>query len=204
MISPIGINQRIPMQSLEDAVIALLNGSYDDEYAAELAKRDYAGENRIKKAVQAINKITKNNPLLPLMLDNPVVVRKALKSHDDKAIVLISLVNSVYEFCYDVTATLGKYFHAQTLVPTSLLTNKMSEKYGTNRSLPNGLNCILPMLIDAGFIERPKIGFYKMVHLLPITEIAQLLYRNSFFINNPLLDKNYPVENHFYFEFIER
>jgi hypothetical protein len=198
----IGINQRISMQSLEDAVVAILNGSYDDAYAIELAKRDYQGENRIKKAVQAMNKTTRNNPLMPVIIENEAAVRTALKSHDDRALILIALVNTVYNFCYDVTATLGKYFHAQTIVPTSLIRNKLSEKYGTNRTLPNGMNCILPMLIDAGFIERPKVGSYKMLRLSPMTDISKRLYRQSFLQNNPLLDENYPVENNFYFEFL--
>lgn len=204
MEAKIGINQRIPMQSLEDALIAIMNGTYNDEYAIELAKRDYDGENRIKKAMWVMNKITRNSPLMPYILDNKKKISVALKNHDDRAMVLISLVNVAYGFCYDVTAVLGRYFHAQTLVSSKLIQTKLSEKYGTNRTLPNGLYCILPMLVDAGFIERPKVGVYKMCRLSPLTEIAMELYRKSFLINNPLLDEHYPIENNFYFEFIER
>jgi len=204
MESKIGINQRIPMQSLEDALIAMMNGTYDDEYAIELAKRDYEGENRLKKAMHVMNKMIRNSPLMPFIMDNSKKISIALKSHDDRAMLLISLVNVAYGFCYDVTAVLGKYFHAQTLVSTKLIQTKLSEKYGTNRTLPNGLYCILPMLVDAGFITRPKTGFYKMCKLSPVTEIAMELYRRSFLANNPLLDENYPIENNFYFEFIER
>lgn len=39
---------------------------------------------------------------------------------------------------------------------------------------------------------------------MPITEIAKELYRQSFLINNHLLDEHYPIENNFYFEFIDR
>lgn len=48
------------MQSLEDALLAIMNGTYNDEYAIELAKRDYEGENRIKKAMHVMNKMTRN------------------------------------------------------------------------------------------------------------------------------------------------
>lgn len=204
MEAKIGINQRIPMQSLEDALLAIMNGTYNDEYAIELAKRDYEGENRLKKTMHVMNKMTRNSPLLPFIMDNVKKISVALKSHDDRAMVLISLVNVAYGFCYDVTAALGKYFHAQTLVSSKLIQTKLSEKYGTNRTLPNGLYCILPMLVDAGFIERQKVGVYKMCQLSPSTEIAVELYRKSFLINNPLLDEHYPIENNFYFEFIER
>ena len=204
MEAKIGINQRIPMQSLEDALLAIMNGTYNDEYAIELAKRDYEGENRIKKAMHVMNKMTRNSPLLPFIMDNVKKISVALKSHDDRAMVLISLVNVAYGFCYDVTAALGKYLHAQTLVSSKLIQTKLSEKYGTNRTLPNGLYCILPMLVDAGFIERQKVGVYKMCQLSPSTEIAVELYLKSFLLNNPLLDEHYPIENNFYFEFIER
>lgn len=192
------------MSSLEDALTALMDGTYSDDYAIDLAKRDYKGENRLKKAMHVMNKITRNNALMPYILENSNKVSVAMNNADDKAMILISLVNSAYSFCFDVTATLGRYFHAQTLVPSSLLQNKLSEKYGTNRTLPNGLYCILPMLVDAGFIERPKVGVYKMHRLSPMKEVAKELYRKSFLVNNPLLDEHYPIENNFYFEFIER
>jgi hypothetical protein len=204
MEAKIGINQRIPMQSLEDALLAIMNGTYNDEYAIELAKRDYEGENRLKKAMHAMNKMTRNSSLLPFIMNNVKKISVALKSHDDRAMVLISLVNVAYGFCYDVTAALGKYFHAQKLVSSKLIQTKLSEKYGTNRTLPNGLYCILPMLVDAGFIERQKVGVYKMCQLSPSTEIAVELYRKSFLLNNPLLDEHYPIENNFYFEFIDK
>ena len=202
MEAKIGINQRIPMQSLEDALIAIMNGTYNDEYAIELAKRDYEGENRLNKAMHVMNKMTRNSPLLPFIMDNVKKISVALKSRDDRAMVLISLVNVAYGFCYDVTAALGKYFHAQALVSIKLIKMRMAEKYGTNRSLPNGLYCILPMLVDAGYIERPKIGIYEICRLSPVTDIAKEIYRKSFLINNPLLNKDYPIENNFYFEFI--
>ena len=43
-----------------------------------------------------------------------------------------------------------------------------------------------------------------MCQLSPSKEIAVELYRKSFLLNNPLLNEHYPIENNFYFEFIER
>ena len=51
MEAKIGINQRIPIEAIELAVKAVLEDRYDNEYAAELARMEYSGENRIKKAV---------------------------------------------------------------------------------------------------------------------------------------------------------
>ena len=203
MEATIGINQRIPIEAIELAIKAVLNGSYDNDYAAELARMEYSGENRIKKAVNIITRLTKNNVLMPFLQENKSKVMTAFKFPDDKGTICIALVNAAYTFCYDVTTVLGRYFHAQKEIGSSLITSKLSAKYGTNRSLPNGLYCILPMLIEAGFMTRPRPGFYQMTHLSSQTEIAKTIYQKSFLANNPTLNEDYLFSNHFYFEFME-
>lgn len=203
MEAKIGINQRIPMTTLELALKAVLDGQYDEVYAEELVRMDYHGENRINKAVRIVSKLTRLNPLMPYLMDNAEKVKLALKNDDDKSLILIALVNASYEFCYDVTTTLGKYFHAQKEVRSSLIVSKLSSKYGTNRSLPNGLYCILPMLLEAGCLLRPQMGVYQIKKLEPQTSIALETYKLSFFQNNPMLTDSYQCENHFYFEFIK-
>ena len=202
MEATIGINQRIPIEAIELAIKAVLNGSYDNDYAAELARMEYSGENRIKKAVNIINRLTKNNTLMPFLQENMSKVTTALKYPDDRDMICIALVNAAYSFCYDVTTVLGRYFHAQKEIGTPLITSKLSAKYGTNRSLPNGLYCILPMLIEAGFITRPRAGVYQINHLVPQTDIARAVYQKSFLANNPTLSEDYHFSNHFYFEFV--
>ena len=140
--------------------------------------------------------------LIPYLVENAGKVKLSLKNVEDKGMICIALVNAAYPFCYDVTAVLGRYFHAQKEIGTPLITSKLSAKYGTNRSLPNGLYCILPMLIEAGFITRPRPGFYQMAHLVPQTEIARVIYQKSFLVNNPTLNEDYHFSNNFYFEFV--
>ena len=201
MEAKIGINQRIPIEAIELAVKAVLEDRYDNEYAAELARMEYSGENRIKKAVNIINRLTKNNILMPFLKENEHKVKMALKNPNDRGMICIALVNAAYPFCYDVTALLGKYFHAQKEIGSPLITSKLSAKYGTNRSLPNGLYCILPMLIEAGFISRPITGIYKMCHLIPQVDISTIIYQKSFLCNNPTINEDYHFDNNFYFEF---
>ena len=202
MEATIGINQRIPIEAIELAIKAVLNGSYDNDYAAELARMEYSGENRIKKAVNIITRLSKNNTLMPFLQENQSKVMTAMKYPGDKGLICISMVNTAYPFCYDVTNALGRYFHAQKEVATTLLTSKLSATYGTNRSLPNGLYCILPMLIEAGFISRLRAGVYQINHIEPQTDIATSIYQKSFLANNPTLNEDYHFSNHFYFEFI--
>ncbi|EJX02108.1 hypothetical protein EVA_09788 [gut metagenome] len=80
----------------------------------------------------------------------------------------------------------------------------MSVKYGNNRSLPNGMNAILPMYIEAGLIRRPKIGTYIKNDIVLTTPFAKQLYEKSFIIHNPMFDESYLSElEHPYFEFIQ-
>ncbi len=202
MVTTIGINQRIPIETIEQAIKAVLDNRYDDDYGIELARMEYNGENRIKKAMRIINRIVKTNVLMPYLIENASKVRMALKNDDDRGMICIALVNTAYPFCYDVTAVLGRYFHAQKEIGTQLITSKLSAKYGTNRSLPNGLYCILPMLIEAGFITRPRAGVYQINHIVPQTDIAKAFYQKSFLANNPMLNEDYHFSNHFYFEFV--
>jgi len=65
MEATIGINQRIPIEIIEQAIKAVLDDCYDNDYATELVRMEFNGENRIKKAVQIINRLTKTNILMP-------------------------------------------------------------------------------------------------------------------------------------------
>ena len=190
------------IEAIELAIKAVLNGSYDNDYAAELARMEYSGENRIKKAVNIITRLSKNNTLMPFLQENQSKVMTAMKYPDDNGLICISMVNTAYPFCYDITTVLGRYFHAQKEVATTLLTSKLSAIYGTNRSLPNGLYCILPMLIEAGFITRPHAGVYQINHLEPQTYIATSIYQKSFLANNPTLNEDYNFSNHFYIDYL--
>lgn len=198
----IGMRQRIPMPMLEMALTAVLNGDYSREYFAELAATEYNGENRIGKTVTAISQLTDKNPLIDILKENKDDIEIALRSKADRALILSSLIAAKYEFAYDLIILLGRYFHVQDQVVTSLITQKMSQKYGSNRSLPNAMNCALPMLIEAGLLRRPKIGVFEINRVEPMMEISKYVYMQAFKCWNP----NWHSEDldcvHPYFEYI--
>ena len=98
---------------------------------------------------------------------------------------------------------LGKFFHVQEQVSTALIVSRMSSMYASNRSLPNGLYCVMPMYIEAGLINRPKTGVYTKNEYEISTSFARELYTKSFFINNPMLKEgDYDYSEHPYFEFL--
>ena len=58
---------------------------------------------------------------MSFLQENKNKVMSALKYPEDKGMICIAMVNSAYPFCYDVTTVLGRYFHAQKEVATTLL-----------------------------------------------------------------------------------
>jgi hypothetical protein len=97
---------------------------------------------------------------------------------------------------------LGKYFHVQDKVSRKLLEEKISEIYGFNKAISNAIDYSIPTLVEAGFIERPSAGIYTRPILNATTEIALATYRESFFLNNPLLSRNNDYDGSPYFEFV--
>lgn len=199
----IGLRQRVPMSLLEMALNAVLSGNYSREYFAELAATEYNGQNRIAKTVTAISQLTDRNPLIDLLCKNKDEVLLALRNREDRTLILSSLIIAKFEFAYDIFTLLGKYFHVQDQVATSLIIQKMSQKYGSNRSLPNAMNCALPMFIEAGILHRPKIGFYEIRKVVPCNAIARRIFDEAFLNWNPNLPIDFPYNTHPYYEYIE-
>lgn len=198
----IGINQRIPISILELALTATLEDNASANYFAELASTEYNGANRIKKAVSVINRLTVRNPLLPFLKEHKQDTLNAMRSRMDRPILFASVICAAYSFGYDAAALLGKFFHVQEQVTTNLIVEKMASKYGANRSLPNGLYCILPMLIEAGIIDRPMPGVYQAHRADRVSDFTIGVYRQSFLVNNPNYRANDDIDANPYFEFI--
>ena len=190
------------MSLLEMALTAVLSGDYSREYFSELAATEYSGANRIVKTVTAISQLTDKNPLIELLRENRAEVLQALRSKPDRTLILTSLILAKFEFAYDLFTLLGKYFHVQDQVVTSLITQKMSQKYGSNRSLPNAMNCALPMFIEAGILHRPKIGFFEIRTVSLGSDIARRAFDEAFFIWNPNLSRELSYHSHPYYEYI--
>lgn len=199
----IGINQRISITVMEMAIKACLDGSFTPEYAADLAAGEYQGANRINKARSIIGKLTQRNPLYPFIEEHKQEYLTSIKYTGDRAIIYAALINAAYGFGYDAMVILGKFFHVQEQVFTGLIMNHMSLMYASNRSLSNGLYCIMPMYIEAGLISRKKVGVYTKKDNSIVTSFARDLYIKSFFVNNPMLEEsNHDYADHPYFEFI--
>ena len=204
MAKTVGINQRISIPVMEMAMKASLDGVFTPEYAADLAAGEYQGANRIAKARSIIGKLTLRNPLFEYVQEHRQEYFEAIKYPGDKALVFTALINATYMFGYDAMCILGKLFHVQEEVGTAAILSRLSSIYASNRTLPNGLYCIMPMYIEAGLLFRPMVGIYRKNDLDIRTDFARNLYKKSFFVNNPMLDEEYyECDENSYFEFLK-
>ena len=202
MEKTVGINQRISIPVIEMAMKASLDGVFTPEYAADLAAGEYQGANRIAKARSIIGKLTLRNPLFGFVQEHRQEYFEAIKYPGDRALVFTALINATYMFGYDAMCILGKLFHVQEQVSSQVIVNRMSSIYASNRSLPNGLYCIMPMYIEAGLLSRPTTGVYTKNDLDIRTEFARDIYKKSLLVNNPLLEEDYyECDEKSYFEF---
>lgn len=80
----------------------------------------------------------------------------------------------------------------------------MASKYGSNRSLPNALYCVLPMFIEAGLLNRPMAGIYEANRQERFSDFVLTLYRKAFVINNPTYIMEDDIDSNPFFEFITR
>jgi len=199
----IGINQRIPVNIIELALLSAFRGDASAEYFKELAATEYNGPNRIKKAVRIINRLTIKNSLYPFLCEHKEEVTMALKNKNDRPLLLTAIICAAYPFGYDTLVLLGKHFHVQEQVASTLIVQKMAEKYGSNRSLFNALYCVLPMFIEAGIIARPVAGIYERTKAVKASDFALQTYRKAFLLNNPLEQEDGDFERNPYFEFID-
>lgn len=157
----IDINQRIPLDTLYVAFESYLNDTYSEDYILEQLTLEFTGENRLKKSLRIVNKIILKNPLLPFIEENKNQLKQAIKNKHDRNLVLIALLNSSFSFSFDTLQFLGKYLTVQEFVNTETIKKAISNKYGGNRSSENALYSVMPMFIEAGLINRPKLGVYQ-------------------------------------------
>ena len=198
----IGINQRIPIHILELALCAALQDEASPDYFRELAATEYNGENRIKKAVSVMNKLTIRNSLFGYLHEHADAVLSAIKNKHDRPLLFGAVICAAYPFGFDTLSIMGKYFHVQQQVNTALITQRMASKYGSNRSLPNALYCVLPMFIEAGLLSRPMAGIYEANRQDRYSDFAYSLYRKAFVINNPTYTMDDDIDSNPFFEFI--
>ena len=205
MSNYVDINQRIPLDILKVALQSYLDGTYTNDYIMEQLRMEYEGENRLKKSLRIVNKITKRNPIIHLVDENKVKVQAAIKSKNDCNLILLSLLNSAFPFSFDVLRIMGKFFSVRDVINAETIKKNVSNIYGGNRATENGIYSVVPMFLEAGIFTRPKQGIYEFESVLNYsTEIAKEIFVESFNQNNTIKrSKNNYQHSDSYFLFID-
>lgn len=187
----LGIQQRIPLFVLKEALLAFISdGTVDVNNIKQMLQADYAGENRIKKTYNQVNSVITNSPLTPFIQEHGAQLADAVKSATDQPLILTALICGRYHFCYQVAKILAKQFRQQDIVSSQLLDKLISEIYGYNKSTQNSRNCAVPQLIEAGLIARPQPAMYEAVDpIAPVNQVTIDLWKEAFFANEPLFNR---------------
>ena len=198
----VDIDQLVDYDVLEIAILDYLKGSYSEEYILEQLRINISGENRIKKGLRIVKKVVLNNQLRSFINENKTEVIRAFNNKDDKSIIIISLLNSVFPFAYDLLSIFGKFFKVQDLINIKIIQKEVSKVYGGNRVAVNGIYCVGPIFEKAGIYSRPKQGLYQIEDKLrPIHPITKKIFIESFNINQSITPTNIDELNP-YFQFI--
>lgn len=181
---PIDINQRIPLDVLHIALSSYLDGSYSEEYILQQLRLEFKGENRLKKSVRIVNKIILKSPLADFIESNTTPIQQALKKKQDGKFILIALLTGSFSFAFDTLQLFGKFLSVQDLVSLESVKKSLSNIYGGNRATENAIYSVVPMFIEAGLIDRPKLGLYERNEKCKSTSnIVNLLFEEAFKAN---------------------
>jgi hypothetical protein len=88
----------------------------------------------------------------------------------DRSALILALIAEAYPIFADIIVILSKVFRVQELVSRGYIAQKIRDLYGSNKTLDIALDAAFPMLIDIGVITREKIGLYRGVPGVDISD----------------------------------
>lgn len=168
-----------------------------------LVSLETSGKSSMEKVNRTIRRMTVNNKLLPFIQEHPQDFLSDIHRGNNRGAIFTAIMCASYPVIYDFVTLCGRYFHAQDEVQSSLIFSKLSEKYGSNVDSIKGFNCTCRMLLEAGFITRPRTGYYAINRVSNLTDFADSIYKKAFLLNNPNYSETDDVSSHPFFEFIK-
>lgn len=203
--STLGMNKRMPLDILSLAFEQELEGIDDYQKIDETVRAQFQGENRAVKTVKQIRSTVRNNPMHDYLMEHSVDLQQAMKSKNDRNLILTAITAARYSFFYDVLCVLGKQFRIQDEVSFDLIKRLVAVKYGANKSVENKLFIALPQIAEAELISRPKVGLYSYSEPLSASyPITFEVWKESWHVNEPLVGtESEDYLFHPYFRFIK-
>lgn len=199
----VGVKASASLVSMELIMSAIFDGSCTKEYILELVAQETSGKSRAEKVNRTLRRVTVNNPILPFVLEHKDEFTADLRNKNSRPVVMTALMCAAYPIIYDTMSMMGKYFHAQDEVSMNLISTKLSESYGASVDFSVAYNSTIKMLIEAGMVERPRIGYYAPCRIDKASDFALAMYKKAFLLNNPNYSASDDVESNPFFEFIK-
>lgn len=198
------IQQGVPSAELEMALTAWLDGDFSQSYCMEIASRLSTGIARQKKIATTINALMLRNPLMPYLENIKDEVRTILREQRSRPLLFTAITCGAFCFAYDLTSIMGKYFHAEDSLAKGFIREKVSQIYGSNRTVDIALKAVIPMLASFGMIEMTESGVYTIKKQEKYSEVALAVYKQSFLLNNSTYSDKDDIMSNPYFEFIDK
>jgi hypothetical protein len=169
----VGINQRVPIELIERHIGTYIReGSIDREaLKAEMALL-YNGKNRAAKgAMFAWRILTHDTVSLSFVRESIGNERYNKLKKTDRAALILAIVAGAYPIFADILGILAKVYRVQELASRGYVTRKIGDLYGSNKTLEIALDAVFPMLVELGVIAREKIGVYRAVSGIEISDV---------------------------------
>ena len=121
------------------------------------------GGNRLGKIKENASRILLGTPkevkaLLQLI---PVDAGKSLNTPELNSLS-IALSALAFPSFYELLSFVAKQFKVQNLVSRASINQKMAAIYGNSRATSLGIDAMIPMLVEAGFLQRVSLGKYSI------------------------------------------
>lgn len=204
MSKRIGINEPIPLEVLEKVFLSFLETKeVDRDYIETLLSEHIGGDNRRNKAVGYTNVIFTRPKIIHTLLKEWEADRYLNLTNKEKNVLLIQLCSLAYPVFFDLISVMGGVFKIQPSVNRDVIISRLTSSYGSNRTLYNAVEAILPMLIKAGYIFRPKTGLYQAEDNIPVKNefIMDLIVYTGIKLSDSktILAEDIPFKNWMYF-----
>jgi hypothetical protein len=174
----IGINQRVPIELIDRHLRAYTQtGCIDRNVLKTEMAQIYAGKNRAEKGAGfAWRILTHDEVSLSFIRKSIGSDRYSKFKQTDRAALILAIVAGAYPLFADILGIFAKVFRVQELVSRKYVTQKVGDLYGSNRTLAIALDAVFPMLVDLGVIVRVKLGVYRAVSGIEISDdkVAEL------------------------------
>lgn len=159
----IGIGQYFPYEVMNHAIIEFLaTGDIDKEELFDTIKQYFNGDNRAKKAAQALYSVITRPSDLQAVIKRVYTAESFFSLGEaDKKIIDLSLVCTRFPFVMDVVKSFADVLSIQELVSTKYIFTSIASIYGTNQTVDDGLAASYYFLKEGGLIKRVKPGLFK-------------------------------------------